>query len=156
MQAPNRKAEPVSVEEALDAALANLRSAIQESQAYIARDPMPAVAADPAHLEQLFENLISNAVKFRYFSAKPRVHVGCRRDGPHLVFSVRDNGIGIEPQYYEKVFQIFQRLHTREKYPGAGIGLAICRKIVEHYGGRIWIEPTPGGGTTFYFTWPQE
>ncbi len=156
VRAPGDIAAPVQADAALDAALAGLRTTVQESQADITRDPLPAVAADPAHLEQLFQNLISNAVKFRRCSIKPRVHVGCRRDGPRLVFSVGDNGIGIEPQYYEKVFQIFQRLHTRDKYPGAGIGLAICRKIVEQYGGRIWIEPTPGGGSTFYFTWPQE
>jgi len=131
--------------------LANLRLAIEESAATITSDPLPAVQADPGQLEHLLLNLITNALKFRGSEA-PRIRVGAVRDGDHWRFTVRDNGIGIEPQYFERIFVIFQRLHRREEYPGTGIGLAIAKKIVERHGGRIWVESTPGEGTAVYFT----
>ena len=99
----------------------------------------------------MFQNLISNGIKFRG-DRPPQIHVSARRDADRWVFAVRDNGIGIEQQYWEQIFVIFQRLHTRQKYAGTGIGLAICKRIVERHGGRIWLDSQPGQGTTFYFT----
>ena len=147
---------PVPAQQALDAALGNLQTSIAESRARVTHDELPTVLAEPTQLAQLFQNLIGNAVKFRRDELEPQIHVGCRRNGSGWVFSVKDNGIGIEPEYHEKVFLIFQRLHGREKYSGTGIGLAICKKIVEQHGGRIWIESNPGQGTTFCFTLPEE
>ena len=150
--------------EILQAALANLKLAIEESGATVTHDPLPEVMSDPVQLTQLFQNLIGNALKFRGPDA-PKIHLGVERkaraDAASLnvppyewVFCVRDNGIGIEPQYFERIFVIFQRLHTQDKYPGTGIGLAICKKIVERHGGRIWLQSKPGEGTSFYFALP--
>ena len=136
-----------------DLALANLRESIRESLAEVTCDALPAVCADRTQLAQLFQNLIGNALKFRSEN-RPAIHVGARRDGDVWVFSVSDNGIGIEPEYHDRIFLIFQRLHTRDKYPGTGVGLAICKKIVERHGGTIWIESEPGRGSTFFFTIP--
>ncbi len=136
---------------ALAEALANLRTAIDETGATVTHDPLPVVQADPTRLVQLLQNLIANAIKFRR-DEPPRVHVAASaRDGQWL-FAVQDNGIGIPPDQYERIFLIFQRLHLRETYPGTGVGLAICKRIVERHGGRIWVESQPGQGTTFYFT----
>jgi light-regulated signal transduction histidine kinase (bacteriophytochrome) len=134
-------------------ACANLRQAVEEAGAAVTADPLPTVPAEESQLLQVFQNLIANAVKFRG-PDPPLVHVGARRDGPDWRFWVRDNGIGIEPQYAGRIFLIFQRLHTRREYPGTGIGLAICKKAVERHGGRIWVESEPGRGSTFYFTVP--
>jgi light-regulated signal transduction histidine kinase (bacteriophytochrome) len=117
-------------------------------------DPLPTVKADPTQLVQLFQNLIGNALKFRKKEEPPRVHVSARREGEEWVVSVRDNGIGIKPEYHEKIFVIFQRLHTRQKHPGTGIGLALCKRIVERHGGRVWVESEEGKGATFSFTIP--
>lgn len=136
----------------LDDALANLAIAIRESGAVITRDPLPAVIADPIQLTQLFQNLVGNAIKFRKPGDAPRIHVGARRINDGWEFSVRDNGIGISPEYFDRVFVIFQRLHAKEEYPGTGIGLALCKKIVERHGGRIWVASRPGDGATFLFT----
>jgi PAS domain S-box-containing protein len=140
---------------ALDTALANLQATIAESHALIMQDELPTVVAEPTQLTQLFQNLIGNAIKFHPDGVPPRIHVGCRPEEGHWLFWVQDNGIGIAPEFHEKIFLIFQRLHTREKYPGTGIGLAICKKIVEQHGGRIWIESQAGKGSTFFFTVPK-
>jgi light-regulated signal transduction histidine kinase (bacteriophytochrome) len=108
---------------------------------------------DEGQLAELFQNLIANALKFRE-QRPPRIHIGARAEKGRWVIWVRDNGIGIEPQYFERIFQVFQRLHTHKKYPGTGIGLAICKKIVERHGGTIWVESQPGQGSAFYFTLP--
>jgi PAS domain S-box-containing protein len=140
---------------ALQEALENLQTLIQESGAVIAADPLPVVPADAAQLTHVFQNLIANAITFRS-ERTPEIQVGSRREDGAWLFWVRDNGIGIEPQYHERIFMIFQRLHTRTKYPGTGIGLSICKRIVERHGGKIWVESQPGQGATFYFTLPDK
>ncbi len=117
-------------------------------------DPLPAVLADPTQLRQVFQNLIANAVKFRREGVPPRVHVAAERDGGMVRFSVADNGIGIDPQYFDQIFVVFRRLHAQMEYEGTGIGLAIVKRIVERHGGRIWVESEPGRGSTFFFTLP--
>ena len=134
------------------ATLDDLRAALSTAVATVTRDPLPHVMADPVELEQLFTNLVSNALKFR--RTTPRLHVGARRDGRFWEFAVRDNGIGVEAKYFDRIFVIFHRLHARDRYEGTGVGLAICKKIVERHGGRIWIESTVGEGSTFRFTLP--
>lgn len=146
--------ERVECEAVLEEALANLTVAIGESGAVVAHDPLPVVQADGAQLAQLFQNLIGNALKFRA-DRRPEIRLAVRPAVDGWLFSVADNGIGIEAQYFERVFRVFQRLHTRTRYPGTGIGLAICKKIVERHGGRIWIESQPEQGSTFYFTLPH-
>jgi PAS domain S-box-containing protein len=143
----------VETAKAFDQAVANLRAAIGESQAEVTRDPLPLVRGDATQLAQLLQNLIGNAIKFKG-ERTPRVHVSAKVEQQQWVFTVRDNGIGIEPRYFERIFAIFQRLHNREQYAGTGIGLAICKRIVERHGGRIWVESEPGAGTAFHFTIP--
>jgi signal transduction histidine kinase len=139
----------------LEKALMNLQIAIEEADAEITHDDLPTVMGDQVQLAQLLQNLIGNSIKFRQEHTQSQIHVGIgRRDGEWL-FSVEDNGIGIDSQYFERVFQIFQRLHSSEEYEGTGIGLAVCKKIVERHGGRIWVESEPGQGSTFYFTVPD-
>jgi PAS domain S-box-containing protein len=138
----------------LDAAMANLMVAIAESGAAVTADALPVVSGDATQLTQLFQNLLGNALKFRG-ERLPRIHVGAVCQDGEWKFSVADNGIGMEPQYFERVFLVFQRLHTRKEYQGTGIGLAICKKVVERHGGRIWAESVPGGGATFCFTIPE-
>jgi PAS domain S-box-containing protein len=139
----------------LGAAIRNLAVVIEDSQAVIFTDELPEVHGDPAQLVQLFQNLLSNAIKFRGGDL-PQVHVSTRDAGSEWVFSVRDNGIGMDPQYAERIFVIFQRLHTRDEYPGTGIGLAVCKRIVERHGGRIWVESEVGKGSTFCFSLPKQ
>jgi signal transduction histidine kinase len=144
----------VDTEAALGEAVGNLATAIAECRASVTHDRLPTVVGDRAQLAQLFQNLVANAVKF-HGEAPPRVHVSARRSGSVWRFSVEDNGIGIDPKYADRLFVLFQRLHPQEQYPGTGIGLAICKKIVERHGGRIWFEAAPGEGSTFHFTLGQ-
>ena len=147
-------AEPVDCEQVLDRALANLRRVVQKRGAQITHDPLPEVTALEAQLVQLLQNLISNGVKFSE-ADPPEVHVSARREDDEWVFSVRDNGLGIDPSFAERIFGVFQRLHKRDVYPGTGIGLAICKRIVQRHNGRIWVESVPGEGATFCFTIPD-
>jgi PAS domain S-box-containing protein len=133
-----------------------LRPVIEETGAEVVCDELPTVMADPGQLVQLFQNLLANALKFRRPDTTPRIHFGVRRVDHGWEFSVRDNGIGIDPEYADRIFVIFQRLHSRAEYPGTGIGLAICKKIVERHGGQIRMESSPGNGTTFVFDLPDE
>lgn len=144
---------PTSCENILYQAVANLQAAIKANDAVVTHDDLPTVMADTIQMVQLFQNLIGNAIKF-HSDRQPEVHIGAERNGTAWIFSVRDNGIGIDPQYFDRIFIIFQRLHSREQYPGTGIGLAICKKIIERHKGRIWVESQPGKGATFYFTIP--
>lgn len=138
----------------LQKVLFNLASAIGECGAVVkVRSDLPVLAVHEVHLVQLLQNLLANAIKYRKPGEKPQISVGALRDGSRWVFSIKDNGIGIQPQYRERVFGIFKRLHGRE-YPGTGIGLALCRRIVESYGGAIWVESEPDRGSTFFFTLP--
>jgi PAS domain S-box-containing protein len=149
-----REFEAVPLEAPLQKALTNLRRAIEEASAAVTWDALPTVMADESQLAQLFQNLIGNALKFRAASV-PRVHVSALEKDQEWEVMVADNGIGIEPQYYERIFMVFQRLHNKTEYPGTGIGLAICKKVVERHGGRLWVESAPGRGSTFRFTLPK-
>lgn len=143
-----------STRKALETALQNLQKDIEESQATVVYEALPTVNGNEGQFVQLFQNLISNAIKFRR-DVEPEVRVSAQRQGTEWLFAVQDNGIGIESAYLERIFVIFQRLHKRDVYPGTGIGLAICKKVVEHHRGRLWAESQPGQGTTFYFTIPM-
>jgi PAS domain S-box-containing protein len=149
-----RQFELINSAEALRSACAHLQTPIDESRAILTYEGMPTVRADPGQLTQLFQNLVSNALKFSGPNP-PRIHVTARLDGNQWLFSVQDNGIGLDPQFAERIFVIFQRLHSKEQYAGTGMGLAICKKIVEQHGGRIWVESRPGEWATFYFTLPS-
>ena len=145
----------ISSELALQAALVNLRAAIEESGAVVTHDLLPAVTTDDAQLSQVFQNLIGNAIKYRGTDI-PRIHVSAAANGgQERIFSVRDNGMGIDPQYFDRIFVLFQRLHGREEFAGTGIGLAICKKILERLGGRIWVESQLDKGSTFHFALPE-
>ena len=139
---------------ALASALANLSGAIAESHTNITYDPLPTARIEEMHLRQLFQNLIGNAIKYRDPRRAPAVHVTGKRENSLVIFSVRDNGIGIPAEYKEHIFGLFKRLHSGEEYSGTGIGLAICQRIVERYHGRIWVESQPGEGSTFSFALP--
>jgi PAS domain S-box-containing protein len=143
--------EPTDADDACNEAVENLAMAIHEAAAEVTRDPLPMVQADRAQLVRLFQNLIGNAIKYRA-QELPRIHISVEESGGQWLFRVRDNGIGIDPQYHERVFVIFQRLHGREEYSGTGIGLAVCKRIVERAGGRIWVESRAGEGSVFCFT----
>ncbi|PMS22015.1 hypothetical protein C0Z18_05705 [Trinickia dabaoshanensis] len=147
--------QPVEVGHALELALRNLAVIIQETQAEVTHDPLPTVQAIPTQLTLLFQNLVGNGIKFRKKDGPVRIHVGAQPADDAWQISVADNGIGIAEQYFERIFVIFQRLHTRREYPGTGLGLALCKRIVEHHGGRIWLESKPDEGTTFFFTMPR-
>jgi PAS domain S-box-containing protein len=145
---------PAECEAVLKKALANLRAAMEAMDATVTNDKLPAVIADNSQLVQLFQNLIGNALKF-HGPETPRIHIGVEERDEAWEFSVKDNGIGIEPQYFERIFMMFQRLHSKDEYPGTGIGLAICKKIIDRHGGNIRVESQLGNGCTFYFTLPK-
>ena len=145
---------PADLGVSLNTGVRNLQFRIRTAKAVVRSDPMPTLPVDESQMVQLFQNLIANALKFR--SERPlEIHIGARSEENRWVIWVRDNGIGIEPQYFERIFQLFQRLHTRNNYPGTGIGLAICKKIVELHGGKIWVESQSGQGSTFFFSLPK-
>jgi signal transduction histidine kinase len=148
------KRAPVDTQGVLDEALHNLEAKIVESGAQITHDPLPRVMADRTQTLQVLQNLLGNALKFRREGEPPRIHVGASVEGDLAIFRVRDNGIGIDPSHQDRIFQLFQRLHSRGEYPGTGIGLAICKKIVEGHGGRMWVQSRAGEGSTFSFTLP--
>ena len=149
-----RRLEPVDANVVLGTVRANLSVAIEDGGALVTNEELPTVLADSTQLGQLLQNLIANAIKF-HGGQSPRVHIAASSRGAEWVFTVRDNGIGIEPQYFERIFAIFQRLHVASEYPGTGIGLAVCKRIAERHGGRIWVESDPGNGTTFSFSIPK-
>jgi light-regulated signal transduction histidine kinase (bacteriophytochrome) len=151
---PDERVELTDPRGALDAALGNLRAALQEASAKVIVEDLPAVRMRESHLQQLFQNIIGNALKYRRDGCAPRVSIESTRSGEFWLYSVADNGIGIAAEHRERIFGIFQRLHTNGEYSGTGMGLAICQRIVERYGGRIWVESEPGQGTKFLFTIP--
>jgi len=146
---------PTDCEAAFHVSMTNLQMALDECQATITHDPLPTVKADSSQIGQLLQNLVGNAVKFRGPEA-PHVHVSAREEQSEWLFSVKDDGIGIEPEHFDTIFGIFQRLHARDEYPGSGVGLAICKRIVERHRGRMWVESEPGNGSTFCFTIPKD
>ena len=153
----NEEFEEIDTTEVLDRALFNLRGAIENNKAVITHNDLPAVTADKSQLIKVFQNLIANAIKFKKEDEPPKIHVSARKDSQknQYIFSVQDNGIGMDPQYAERIFTLFQRLHTRDEYQGTGIGLSVAKRIVERHGGRIWVESELGKGSTFYFTLPN-
>ena len=148
-----REPKTTNCEFILNQALSNLKLMLRDNKVTISHDPLPYVMADPTQLIQVFQNLILNGIKFHGEEA-PKIHVSADKKASEWVFSVQDNGIGIDPKYSERIFEIFKRLHRKTEYPGTGIGLAICKKIVERHGGRIGVEFELGKGSTFYFTLP--
>jgi light-regulated signal transduction histidine kinase (bacteriophytochrome) len=151
----SREFEPTDFTSVLDQAIANLHEAIKESGSIITHNSLPTVKADSSQMIRLFQNLVGNAIRF-HGQNPPRIHISADLKKTEWVFSVRDNGIGLDHAYSDRIFVIFQRLHPKTKYPGTGIGLAICKKIVERHAGRIWVESEPGQGATFYFTLPHK
>jgi light-regulated signal transduction histidine kinase (bacteriophytochrome) len=142
----------ISSDDALQQAILNLRGAIEDSGALVTHGPMPEVRANEIQLTQLFQNLVGNAIKYQG-PGIPHIHISAAKNGaPRWAFSVKDDGLGIDPQFFERIFGMFQRLHKRDEFAGTGMGLAICRKIVERHGGFISVESTPGEGSTFHFT----
>jgi light-regulated signal transduction histidine kinase (bacteriophytochrome) len=148
------KVAPVNVEAVLSTVMLNLQLAIESSGARITFDSLPTIAMDETQLIQLLQNLISNAIKYAGDNP-PRIHISANQAGPDWVFSVRDQGIGLDMGYADQIFQIFKRLHG-QKHPGTGVGLAVCKKIVERRGGNIWVESAPASGATFFFRIPAD
>jgi light-regulated signal transduction histidine kinase (bacteriophytochrome) len=144
---------PVNCQIVLNTVLQNLRLQIAETGTRVTNDPLPTVLADEGQVTQVFQNLVSNAIKFRHPGRPPEIHIRAEQNENQWLFAVRDNGIGIDKRFYDRIFVIFQRLNAnREKFPGTGIGLAIVKRIIDRQGGRIWVESRPGEGSTFYFT----
>ena len=153
-QAQDPARTPAKLHDVLEQARYSLFESIRETAAEIVAEPLPEVEVDPLKMSLVFQNLISNAIKFRRPGEKPRIHVRAERQGSEWRIAVRDEGIGFDQQFADKIFAAFKRLHSRGKYPGTGIGLAICKRIVEGHGGRIWAESKEDSGATFYFTLP--
>jgi len=151
--ARQKPVKPTDCNSVLSKVIANLSVAIEQNNVIITTDDLPTVMADASQMQGLFKNLVGNAIKFRSEHA-PRVHLSAKQYRNKWLFSVQDNGLGIDPQYKDKIFLIFQRLHSKEEYPGTGIGLALCKRIVERHGGKIWVDSNVGKGSTFYFTLP--
>ncbi len=147
--------ESVEMQRILRDALVNLRASIEENKALIAHETLPVIQADPSQMLQVMQNLIANAIKFHREEERPVVHISASQEGKEWIFSVRDNGIGMDPELFGRLFNLFQRLHPPDKYPGTGVGLAVTKKIVQRHGGRIWVESQPGNGSTFYFSIPS-
>jgi PAS domain S-box-containing protein len=147
---------PVPLDDVLEKVIATLRPSMDELGAVVTHDPLPVAVGDPGQLHQLFQNLLQNAIKFQRRDVRPEVRVGVMERPGEWEIAVRDNGIGIADEFRDRIFVIFQRLHNRTEYPGTGIGLAICKKIVERHGGHIWVESSPGEGSTFHFTLPKD
>lgn len=147
--------EDIDLKKVVHGVINDLEVAIHETRAAIEIDSLPWVHANPFEVHQLFQNLLSNAIKFRFADRQPRIRISATDDGKGVTVSVQDNGIGIEPKYHDRVFAIFQRLHSGDKYPGTGIGLAVCKKIIERHGGKIWLNSEIGKGTTVSFTVPS-
>ena len=154
VESTGKRFKPTDCLSVLDKAVFNLQIAIKESGAIITHDDLPTVMADSSQLIRLFQNLISNATKFRGKEA-PKIHISAEQKEDEWIFSVKDNGIGVDPRFSDQIFVMFQRLHAKKEYPGTGIGLATCKKIIERHGGRIWVESEQGKGSTFYFTIPE-
>jgi len=149
-----KELESVELENVIDDVLSNLSVTIKENKACITYDPLPTVNADKTQMMQVFQNLIANAIKFQG-SNPPKIHISAHKDEKEWKFAVTDNGIGIDPEYQKQIFEVFKRLHTREEYPGSGIGLSVSQKIIRRHGGNIWVESELGKGSTFYFTIPH-
>jgi light-regulated signal transduction histidine kinase (bacteriophytochrome) len=145
---------PTDAAEIVADALRLMDAAIREADATVTVGELPTVMADAAQLAQVFANLVGNAIKYRRPDVPPEIRISAERHGGMVEFAVRDNGIGIDEEYFDRIFVIFQRLHTRDEYPGTGIGLAVVRKIVERHGGRVRVESAPDEGSTFFFTLP--
>lgn len=148
--------EDIDLETLLKTVVSNLYITIEENNANLTHDPLPSISADPSQISQVFQNLITNAIKFQGQNT-PKIHISVQKQEYYKewIFSVKDNGIGIEPRHQKQIFEVFKRLHTRQEYPGTGIGLSIVKKIIKHHGGQIWVDSEPGQGTTFYFTIPR-
>jgi hypothetical protein len=142
----------IDISQILGQTISNLQLLIIENNALITNDDLPELKVDESQIIQVFQNLIENAIKFKKKSEMPKIHISCKKKKDFYEFAVRDNGIGIDMQFHDRVFIIFQRLHSKEEYPGTGIGLSICKRIIERHGGKIWFESKENEGTTFYFT----
>jgi len=146
---------PIDLREVFDEVARMLSGNAKENEVQVTRSELPVVTGDRTQLTQLMMNLINNGIKYRS-QQPPRIHVWAERNGAEWLISIRDNGIGIEPRHQEQIFEIFKRLHSPQAYPGTGIGLAVCRRIVHRHGGRIWVDSEPGKGSVFHFTIPME
>ena len=149
-------AEEIDCGNICDEALMNLQLAVKKSNAQVVRDALPRIKCNKVQLLHLFQNLIGNAIKYSRKEEAPRIEISAQAKDQAWIFSVKDNGIGIEEEYYDRIFEVFRRLHGRNEYPGTGIGLAICKKIVERNGGKIWVNSAVGQGSTFYFSIPEK